>query len=454
MHIYCAKWCLKKSAICETNLFFLLIEKPKEHLVGTVRKGAFMETKWSDIGFLGSILFVLYGILALLLFYTPPSFYGAASPVIAGVMAVLCMVAAFCFSFGFLALRTELNSPSSLLTYFTIILTWVTWTFYGVTQILVALGYTIGLVYWFLSAYGLMLSFLFWGMFFFSVRKPLGGKSRFAFTASILLLINGIGWLSFMGLGILALGAFLCLFIYAPATQHSIFSPIIRLLSPKRVAIIRTLGPLALIVYSLLGMKWVINGFYPLPVAAAAVINAFSLLIGWITIVGITMVLRAYERRYENPTFWYAQLAWIPSMLLVTLADLQWLMSNIMVFIDPAWGLVLYSTLFFFLMWCSVPLAFFSFIAAFAYLQTYRLPEVRGETTLFFLHLSFLASGFIWLTIAMSVSGLLPIVQWLIFYLGLSLLDIVSLGFIGFVVAGFFLWHQWRKFTKTESTAE
>ena len=434
--------------------FFLLIEKPKEHLVGTVRNGVCMETKWSDIGFLGSILFVLYGFSALLVFYTPPAFYGTAAPLVAGGLAVLGMIAAFCFSFGFLAIRSELHSPGSLLTYFTMVLTWVIWVYHGVSQLLVAFGLTIGLVHWFFSTYGLMFNFLIWGLFFFSVRNPLGGKSRFAFGASLLFLINGLAWLSFMGLGILALGVFLCLFIYAPPTQHSIFSPITRFFASDRLAFFRKIGPIFLLIYSLLGMKWLVNGIFPLPVAAAAVINALSLLIGWITVLLITLILRAYERKYENPTFWYAQLAWIPSMLLATLADLQWLMSNITVFIDISWGLLLYSTLVFYLWWCSIPLAIFSFIAAIAYLQTYRLPEVRGETTLFFLHLSLLASGFIWLTIAMTMSGLLPIVEWLIFNYGLYLLDIFSLGFIGFVVVGFFLWHQWRKFTTKETITE
>ncbi|MFX1565722.1 MAG: hypothetical protein ACFFCH_07015 [Promethearchaeota archaeon] len=407
-----------------------------------------MESKWSDIGFLGSILLVGYGLLALLIYYTPPSTYGAFSTIIASGMAVLSIIAGVCFSFGFLAVRMELNAPSSWLTYSIVFLTWVTWAFYGVSQILVALGLTIGLVYWFFSIYGIMVVSLFWGMFFFSVRKQLGGKERFAFGAAMLFFINGLGWVTFIGFGILALSAFLCLLIFAPATKYSIFSPIIRFLSPKRVGIIRLWAPIFLIIYSLLAMKWVINGIFPLPVVIAAVVNILSLLLVLVLIIGITMVLRSYERRYEISTLWYAQLAWIPSMLLVMLADLQWLMSNITVFIDPAWGLVLYDTLVSFLGWCSVSLTIFSFIAAISFMQLYRLHELRGETILFFLHLSFLASGFIWLTIAMSISGLLPIIPWVITLIGLYLLDIFSIGFLGFFFVGIFLWRHWRKITR------
>jgi hypothetical protein len=404
-----------------------------------------METKWSDIGFLGSLLFILYAVSSILIFFTPPSFYGPIAPLIAILLAILGIIAGICFSLGFHGLRIELYAPSPWITYFTIIWSIGAWLFIGASQIVMALGFTIGLVYWFFSLAGILLMYLFCGMFFFMIRKQLGARNRFAFSASMLFLINGLAWLSFIGFGILALAASLCLFIFTPEAEYSIFSPVIRFFSPKRVSTIRNWGPILLIVYSLLGMKWLINGIFPLPVAAAAFMNVFSLIIGGLTIVGITIILRAYEKKYENNMLWFAQLAWIPGFLLLLMADLQWLMSNASVFIDISWGVQLYGTLIFYMWWSSIPLAIFSFLAALGFLQIYRLPEVRGETSILLVHLGLLFSGFLWLIIAISVSDILPIVQWLLFYLGLYLLDIFSLGFIGFLFTSFFLWRQWTQ---------
>ncbi len=409
-----------------------------------------METKWSDFGFMGSLLLVLYGLFSLLIFFTPPSFYGPIAPFISGAMAVFGMVTGICFSLGFYGLRIELDAPGSWSTFFTIIWTMGAWFFTGVSQIVMALGYVIGLVYWFFSIYGIMLMFLIWGMFYFSLRKQLGGRGRFAFGASVLFLINGLAWMSFMGFGILALAAFLCLFIFTPATKFSIFSPIVRFFSPKRTATFRNWGSFFLIIYSFLGIKWLINGFYPIPVVAVAVVNIFSLVFGCLAAIGIVLVLRTFEKKYENNYIWYAQLVWLPGFLLLILADLQWLMSNFSVFIDLSWGFILYETLIFYLWWSSIPLTIFSFLAALGFIQIYRLPEHRGEILLLFVHLAILFTGILWLTIAISISGLLPIALWLLYFLGLDLLDLFSLGYIGFIFTGFFLWRHWVRESKKE----
>ena len=70
-------------------------------------------------------------------------------------------------------------------------------------------------------------------------------------------------------------------------------------------------------------------------------------------------------------------------------------------------------------------------------------------------HLSLLLTGFLWLAIATSISDILPIVQWLLYYLGLYLLDIFSLGYLGLLIVGLFLWRQWiREFKKVSKKKE
>ena len=66
-----------------------------------------METRWSDFGFSGSLLLVLYGILSLLIFFTPPSFYGLGAPIIAIAMALLAISGAILFSLGFFAMQAK-----------------------------------------------------------------------------------------------------------------------------------------------------------------------------------------------------------------------------------------------------------------------------------------------------------------------------------------------------------
>lgn len=399
-----------------------------------------METKWSDIGFLGSLLFVLYGIISLLIFFMPPSFFGSFAPFTTGILAVLGIIAGTCFSLGFHGLRIELAEPSAWFSYFTILYTISIWLFTGISQILIALGLVIGIISWFYSIFGIMIMFIIWGMFFFLIRKQLGDKGRFAFGASVLFLINGLTWLSFIGLGVVALAAFLCLFIYAPERKFSFFSPLVRFLSQKRLSLLRDWGPFLLIIYSVLGMKWLVNGVYPLPVSAVLVINILSLFIGCFTIVGITWIFRVYEREYENSNLWFAQLAWIPGFLLLLMADLQWLMSNLTVFIDPLWGINLYQTLIFYVWWSSIPLTIFLFITALSFMQLYRLPELRGRLLFLLLHLAFLITAFLWLTISATVSGFLPYIQWIFSSLNLPLLSIFSLGHIGLLVIGILLW--------------
>lgn len=387
-----------------------------------------METKWSDLGFLGSFLLVLFGIFSLVIIYTPPAAFGTSAPIVAIAMAIFGLVAGFFFSLGFLAFRIELNAPSPWLTYFTILLTIFGWAFYAISQIMVALGFIEGLVFWFYSLFGLMVMTLFWGMAFFSVRNQLGGKARLALGTAVLFLINGLGWLSFMGYGILTLAGFLCLFIFAPAPKFSIFSPLVRFFNEKRVSTIRLWGPLLMTIYFVLAMTWVIDLYFPVPVAAVAVVNFFSLFFGWLCALSITLVLRSYETQFENNTLWFAQLAWVPSMFLFTLGNFQWLMSSLTVGIDYNWAMALYLSKDLFILWGALSMAIFSLITAVGMLQIYRSPEMRGDNLLCLLHLFLLVGSVMW------------IASYTYFIYGYD-----ALGYGAFALIGLLLWLHARR---------
>ncbi len=380
-----------------------------------------METKWSDYGFLGSLLLVLFSFFSLIIYFTPPSFFGTAASAVAILMAILGILASFCFSLGFLAMRDVLNAPGPWLTFFTILWTISAWIFYGASQTLLALGNLAGLILGFYSIYGLMITFLLWGLIYFTVRKQLGilgGKGHFALGAGLLFFINSLGWITLMGFGILALAALFCALIFAPGPKFSRFSFLTRIISKERMGTIRRFGPLLLVLYSLFQLKWDINAIFPIPVVPLAIVNFISIFVGWICVFGMTLVIRSYEFKFENSFLWFATLTWIPGLLLLTLTDFQWLMSNLTVFIDLAWGLALYSSINLFWVSGSLFLAVFSFLTAIGMFQIYRTPEMRGNIDLLLIHIFLLATGVLW---------------------------IIGYGYLGFIIVGFFLWMNQRK---------
>jgi hypothetical protein len=107
-----------------------------------------------------------------------------------------------------------------------------------------------------------------------------------------------------------------------------------------------------------------------------------------------------FETNYANPTFGYAGAIGIGGLLLLSLADFTWLMSNISFLADPLWGLLQYWAAPYFWLWSNLPLFLSSLLGSVAFEQEYRRARRKGAAEapiLAFALLTFASSAVAWL---------------------------------------------------------
>lgn len=353
-----------------------------------------MESRWSVYGYLGSILLIFYGFFSLVTYHLSPALLGATGgSIITILLGVLALLGGALFSCAFHAFGTELKVSWTWVPFLMGLIIWVA---QGVTQILVGLGNPIGVTSYGWMVILLLFLFLIWGFFVFMMRKQYGRKERLGLYAAILFLLNGIGWLSIFGFGILVVSMVLMAIILVPERRILPILSIREFFSAQRKISLTQLATLLLTIYAILGMKWVINIIFPLPVLAAAVLNFLSIVAIWVTIPGLILVFLNIEEDYNNPFAYYALLVGTPALLMLSLTDFTWLMSNINVFYDAAWGVQQYLTVSLIQSWASVLLLIWCLASAIAFLQISRLPITKGDNFFLIIGVLFLLSAFIW----------------------------------------------------------
>ena len=353
-----------------------------------------MESRWSVYGYLGSILLLLYGFFFLVTYHLSPAFWGVAGgSIITILLGVLAILGGALFSCAFLAFGAELKVSG---TWVPFIFGLIIWIAQGVVQILVGLGNPIGSGVYGWMVILLLFLFLIWGIFVFMMRNNFGRKDRLGLYAGILFLLNGIGWLSIFGFGILVVSMVLMAIILVPERRILPIPSIREFFTAKRKTSLTQLSPLLLTIYAILGIKWIINIVYPLPVAVAAVLNFLSILAIWIAIPGLILVFLKREEEFNNPQAYYAVVVGTPALLLLSLTDFTWLMSNLNVYYDLAWGLQQYLTLPLIQSWANILLFIWCLVSAIAFLQISRLPITKGDPSYLILGVLFLLSTFLW----------------------------------------------------------
>ncbi|MFW9831064.1 MAG: hypothetical protein ACFFD8_04755 [Candidatus Thorarchaeota archaeon] len=354
-----------------------------------------MESRWASLGYIGSIILVFYGFFFFIAYNLSPivlsSFGGSIVSILLGVMALF---GGMLFSCAFLAFGNELKVSWSWVPF---VIGVIVWIIQGVAQILVSLNHPTGITLYGWMVIVIVLLFIVWGAFLFTMRKLLGRKQRLGLYASILFLLNALGWLSVLGMGLLVCNMLLMAIILIPDKRLLPIPSLGEFFNTKRKSSLSKLGTFLLFVYAVLAIKWLINGLFPLPVLAAASLNFFSLLTIWVAIPGLVLLFLDFEQRYNNPLSYYSIVVGVPALLLLSITDFTWLMSNINVFADPSWGLQQYSTLSLLWSWTGIPLFLWSMLTAIAFLQIYRLPQIQGNIIFLIIHLMFLFSGLLWL---------------------------------------------------------
>lgn len=354
-----------------------------------------METRWADFGYIGSILLLLYGLLFFIAYNLSPVLLGTLGGTILSVLlGLLAFFGGILFSCAFFAFRTELKVSWAWLPFLTGV---VVWAVQGVAQILVGFNHPVGITLYGWTVILLVLLFLIWGAFLFTMRKLLGRKSRLGLFASILFLINCLGWLSVFGFGILVCTMVLMAIILVPEKQLLPLFSLRDFFSQTRKSTLAHLGGLVLTLYSIIALKWEINGFFPLPVLPAAILNFISVLAIWIAVPALILLFLNIEEQYNNPFSYYAIVVGAPALLLLSVTDFTWLMSNINVFVDPVWGLEQYNTLPLIWSWSNILLFLWCLLAAIAFLQLYRLPQNKGDFEFLLIHLMFLLAAILWI---------------------------------------------------------
>jgi hypothetical protein len=234
-----------------------------------------------------------------------------------------------------------------------------------------------------------MVCFLAWGFTLFSVRKELGTRGRYATYAAVLFLINSLGWIGYLGIGVLTLASLLhaCVLIKAPPG----------FITPKRQYQIGQLGLALLALYWILASRWLVNGVFPLPLAVATPLNFVALASVWVAVLGLGIAFNRFEVHYGNPIFSSAAVVSIGGLLILSLADFTWLMSNVSVSVDPLWGLLQYWSAPHFWLWGDLPLCLASLLSGAGFLQVYVRARRKANVEIPLLGVIFFVSAFFWL---------------------------------------------------------
>jgi hypothetical protein len=242
-----------------------------------------------------------------------------------------------------------------------------------------------------------MVTFFLWGFTYFNARKKIGHRQRYCLFTGFIFLLNGIGWLTYFGFGLLALGSILSAIIFVSPYRILGFPSPTRLFHQKRQYQLGQLGTLLLSIYAILTLRWWVNQLFPLPVVVAAVLNVISLFSAWIAVLGTAIVFHSFETRLTNDWLGYAFIVSSFGLLIFSLADFTWLMSNITVALDPTWGLWLYFATPAFWGWSVLPLCFGALLAGIGFLQVFRASKIKGDPWFLTLSILFLLSGILWL---------------------------------------------------------
>jgi hypothetical protein len=355
-----------------------------------------MESRWAQLGFVGFIILALYGLGYFVAWSLPESLYG---PQLASSLTLLlgCLagVGGILAALGFIAYYSELRSWYAIAA---MVLGVVAWGQQFEAHLFLSAGlFDLGEAQYALATPWLMVMFVVWGLTLFTARKRLPGMQRCGVFAALLFLINGLAWLGYLGLPVLAAASVLQALVLVPPVEFFGLPSPTRLLTPKRRYQIGQLGLALLTLYCVLGVRWLVNGVYPLPLAVAAPLNVIALLAVWLAVAGVAVAFGRFETHYGNPMFGYAAAIEIGGLLLLSLADFTWLMSNISVVVDPAWGLLEYWAAPYFWVWSSLPLLVSSLLAGFAFLPESRKARRKGAFEAPVLTVAFFVSALMWL---------------------------------------------------------
>lgn len=353
-----------------------------------------METNWTEVGFLGSILLFFYGMIAFIAFYLPPNALGLGGTLaLTGFLGVLAIVGGLLVSFGFLAFSVEYGVGWM---WFLVIWGIFAWTLQGAGYLTLALLLPIGFILYYWATFALMFNFLFGGIMLLNLRHNLGRKARYALGVSFLLVINAIGWITHFGFLVLALVCILQAIIFVPTSHLSKFAFVLRLFTSKRLIKIGKIGVFFLSIYAFFLMRYLLAEYMAYSIVASAVLNFLALVFALLAVIGIAIVLNIYEKAHENRLMGYALMFSIPSLLMLSVGDFVWFISDLSYFINPTWRITLVQGIPYFLIWGSIPNAIWTILAAGGFLQIYRSPEAQGEPSYLMLHLIFLLSGIFW----------------------------------------------------------
>jgi hypothetical protein len=358
-----------------------------------------MESRWAQLGFIGFILLAVYGLVYLTIYSLPETFFGAQlASSLALLLGCLAGVGGILSSLGFIAYFSELGSRYAGLAS---ILGILGWGLQFEAHLSLAAGFLeLGAAQYSIAALYLMVTFLVWGVTLFTTRKRLPTMRRYAAFAALLFLINALAWVGYLGIPVLAVASLLQAFVLVPPVEFLGLPSPAHLLTPKRKYQIGQLGLALLALYCVLAVRWLVNGVFPLPLLVAAPLNFVALVSVWLAVLGVGIAFSRFETNYANPTFGYAGAIGIGGLLLLSLADFTWLMSNISFLADPLWGLLQYWAAPYFWLWSNLPLFLSSLLGSVAFEQEYRRARRKGAAEapiLAFALLTFASSAVAWL---------------------------------------------------------
>jgi hypothetical protein len=354
-----------------------------------------MESRWANFGFLGSILLSLYGLIYFIVYHFSDALVGPlGASILMGFLGILAGLGGIFFSLGFLAFQLEMEVTWG---WISTIVGIIGWGLQCAGHILLAANLLVGAQYYSWAIYALMFTFLLWGITIYFTKSKMIYKAQYPIFAGLLFLVNAFFWLTYFGFAILAMASLLCAFIFVPPKQiFGLLSPA-QIFNRKRQYQVGQFGVLILSVYSALEIRWLVNTFFPIPVAAAAALNFASMIFAWIAILGIALVFNNFRVSFANKIFNYSIIIGIPSLLFLSLADLTWLMSNINLAADPTWSSNLYLATPTFWGLSALPLFIWALITAVAFIQLFIAPKTKGDIMFLILNILFIVSGFLWL---------------------------------------------------------
>ncbi|MFX1564125.1 MAG: hypothetical protein ACFFDP_12545 [Promethearchaeota archaeon] len=375
-----------------------------------------METRWSDAGYIGSIFLAFYGFLYFIIYHLPISLVGAiGASILFIILGVIAWIGGVFLSFGFIDFYIEFKQSGGLLSF---LFGLFAWNLQALAHIFLAIGHPLGATLYGSAIFVLMLTFLIWGITMLVTREKLEPKNRYALYTGILFLINGIGWMSYFGIGILILACILSVNIFAPSFSVFIFPAPAKFFNRRRQFSLGQFGMLFLVIYSVLTIRWLVNLFFPFPVIVAAVLNLVGIFSSWLMVIGLAIVLNLFKEKYSNRNLGFGLVIGIPSLLLLGLADFTWFMSNINYPFDVARSLELYFAAPIFLGWATLPLFLSSLLVGFAFIQIWLKTSKKKDTRYDIIGIIFLISSGLW---------------------------IIGLGYFALIIAGPLLYFDFKK---------